>query len=423
MSNAISPSPQRGERRGPHPGWVLAASAIAATLLGAACAPAAPPAQAPATPLASAVARPAQSPSPAASPAVSPVASPSPAAPRRTSLEYGISVFVWGNPSTTQRDLGVATSVGFGWQKSLFQWRAIEPTRGQFDWREADRVVQASNAAGLKILARLDFQPDWARKEKVNNGAPDNPQDFARFVTALVSRYTPGSAQGELQAIEIWNEPNLRREWGGPINQQSARQYVELLGAAYTAAKQANPKIIVVTAGLSPTGVDNDDVRPDDTYLKWLYEAGMAGKYDALGLHANGQAPDPTATPGSLPNFNHPSFYFRRVEQLRAIQEAAGEGARPVWILEFGWTSDRVHEAYAWFAVSEEQKGENLVKALRWALEHWQPWIGPMMMWTLPDPNWTQEREEYWWAIANPNGTPRPALERIRRARASGELP
>ena len=28
-----------------------------------------------------------------------------------------------------------------------------------------------------------------------------------------------------------------------------------------------------------------------------------------------------------------------------------------------------------------------------------------MTLWTLPDPSWGPEREEYWWAVANPDGS------------------
>lgn len=347
-----------------------------------------------------------------------------PAPSARTSLQYGLNVFVWGQPDTRTRDLATARNAGFEWQKSLFQWRAVERSPGQFDWSEADRVVQASNAAGLNILARLDFQPAWARQDgREGNGAPDDPATFARFVSALVSRYAPGSPNGELQAIQVWNEPNLQREWGSPITRQSAGEYVALLSAAYAAAKEANPAVTVVTAGLSPTGWNDDTARPDDQYLQWLFDSGLSGNYDVLGLHGNAQAPDPTAAPGSLPGFSEPSFYFRRVEQLRAIQEKNGDGDRPVWLLEFGWTSDQVHDAYSWYAVSEEQKAQNILAAYRYALDNWQPWIGPMMLWVLPDPNWGPDREEYWWGVANPDGSARPALSQFSGARGSGTLP
>src|SRR3712207_8711285 len=125
-----------------------------------------------------------------------------------------MNVFLWDNPTTTDRDLGKLKAAGFGWQKTLFQWREIEPVKGQFRWAEADRVVRASAQAGVKIIARLDFQPVWARVDGAHNGPPDNYADFGDFVTALVTRYREGSPIGQIHAIEVWNEPNLAREWG-----------------------------------------------------------------------------------------------------------------------------------------------------------------------------------------------------------------
>lgn len=195
-----------------------------------------------------------------------PVASPSPRRPtptlapvsnvyRAKSPEYGMNVFVWGNPQTTDRDLGRVRDAGFTWQKTLFQWREIEPARGQFQWDEADRVIRASAASGVKVIARLDFQPSWARADGAHNGPPDNYDDFGRFVGELVKRYGSDSPIGTMHAIEVWNEPNLTREWGGaPINEGQAGDYVRLLKVAYESAKAVDPSVIIITGGLSPTG-------------------------------------------------------------------------------------------------------------------------------------------------------------------------
>ncbi|MBI4582295.1 MAG: hypothetical protein HY718_21555, partial [Planctomycetes bacterium] len=356
-------------------------------------------------------------------PTIVPVPTTVPAAPVAASgryvaksPEYGLNVFVWGNSGTTSRDLGRLKELGFGWQKTLFQWREIEGAcKGCFNWSEADRVIQASNANGVNVLARLDFQPKWA--SAAHNGPPSNYQDFADFVSALVSRYKTGSPYGRLHAIEIWNEVNLAREWGDkPINRQQAGDYVRLLKLAYQAAKAADPNITVVTAGLSPTGWNDDTARPDDVYLQWLYDAGMRGSYDVLGAHGNSQSPDPTAALNSDPRFPHPSFYFRRVEQLRDIMVKNGDADKQVWLLEFGWTADQVHPAYAWYAVSEERKAANVVGAFLYATRNWAPWIGVMTLWTLPDPSWTTEREELWWAVTNTDGSPRPAYEHLLRS-------
>jgi hypothetical protein len=340
-------------------------------------------------------------------------------------VDYGVHMFIAQHPDTTERDLRLATDAGFHWQKSLFPWRDIEgAAKGTFDWTDSDRVVRSSARAGLNIIARLDFEPAWARKDQAHNGPPDNYQDYWDFVSAFVARYRGGSQIGRVQAIEVWNEPNLDREWGNqPINPAAAANYVRLLGGAYQAAHEADPNIVVLTAGLSPSGVTDGHSADDVEYLGWMYTSGLQGKFDVLAAHANTQAPDVAAPFGSLKNFPHPSFYFRRVEQLRQVMVDRGDAARQVWLTEWGWTSDTVHPQYAWFAVSEQKKAANIVEAFQFARANWVPWMGVMAVWTMSDPSWGPDREEYWWAITNPDGTPRPAYSRIREARQNGVLP
>jgi polysaccharide biosynthesis protein PslG len=355
-----------------------------------------------------------------------PGASPNPVPTPVPSPDYGLSMFLWDQPNTTDRDLKIASGANFHWQKTLFAWRTIEGAgKGIYNWTEADRVVKASNTNGIKIIARIDFQPAWARKDKANNGPPDNYQDYADFITAFVSRYKPGSSVGTVDAIEIWNEVNLNREWGmQAINQQQAADYVRLLTLAYRAAHAANPSVIIIQAGLSPTGVHSSAATDDAEYLGWLFQAGLKGgvNYDVLGAHGNTQAPCVACDFNSLPAFGDPSFYFRRIEQLRDIQVKYGDSDRQIWLLEFGWTADTIHPNYAWYAVSEDQKASNIIQAYQYARQHWSPWIGVMTLWTLSDPTWTPEREEYWWAIDNPDGTPRVALNAVRSARLNGSI-
>jgi polysaccharide biosynthesis protein PslG len=366
----------------------------------------------------------------APAPTAIPLPTAGPTAPtssyRAKSPEYGINLFVMGYPATTQRDLTKATSAGFGWHKTLFQWRHIEgQAKGVFDWTESDRVVRASEQAGIKIIARLDFQPDWARADRAHNGPPDNYQDFADFVFAFVSRYKAGSPHGRVDAIEIWNEPNLAREWGD--KRPSAAEYTQLLKLSYQAAKRADPSVTVVTAGLTPTGTWNDEAVPDDIYLQQMYDLGAKAYFDVLGAHGAGFKAPPSMSPDAVaanPAYGgHRFFTFRRVEDLRAIMERNGDASKQIWLLEFGWTSDEVHPEYAWHSVTEEQKAQYIVEAFRWAHDHWSPWIGVMALWNLPAPDWTTAREEYWWSVANTDGSDRPAYSQFKWARESGFLP
>jgi hypothetical protein len=345
---------------------------------------------------------------------------------RAGSPEYGLSAFLYNQPASTARDLQQITALRFGWVKMLFRWTDLEHDyKGAFYWDESDRVVRAANAAGLKIIARLDFQPWWARPGIIRNGPPDKPQDYADFVYAFVSRYSTGSPYGRVHAVQLWNEPNLMREWGEqPITRESAAQYVTLLKLAAAAAHGADPSITVIGGSLSPTSSSESACcQPDDVYLRWLYELGVKDSFDVLGVNANVQCPCVDAAPASNPAFVHPSFYYRRVEQLREIMVANGDAARQIWLMEFGWTTDAINPEYAWYATTEERKADLIVEAFRFARANWAPWIGVMTLWTIADPTWLPWQETVWWAVTNPDGSPRPAYERLLKARGSGELP
>ena len=348
---------------------------------------------------------------------------------RAASPEYGLSAFLYDRPTTTNRDLELVRALDFGWVKVLLPWAGIEKERkGTYDWSEADRVVGAANAAGLKVIARLDRQPRWARTDGAFTGPPDNYHDYAEFVSAVVSRYAEGSSIGRVHAIQVWNEPNLDREWGGqrPVDRRSAADYVRLLGLTYRAAKAADPAVTVIAGSLAPTGWSGPEALPDDQYLRAMFEAGLKGNYDVLGANANVQCPSIEAQPGACPvmpeRMRHPSFYFRRVEQLRAIMVANGDAEKQIWLMEFGWTTDTVHPDYAWYATDEATKAELIVRAFQYARDHWSPWIGVMALWSIADPAWGPQDEQVWWAITNPDGSTRPAYDRLRAARQSEEL-
>ena len=80
-------------------------------------------------------------------------------------------------------------------------------------------------------------------------------------------------------------------------------------------------------------------------------------------------------------------------------------------IMEFGYTTDAVNPDYSWFAVSEAEQADFLLRAYDYAVDNWRPWIGLMTLIYLPDRSWPPEDEQYWWSIVAPDtGLPRPAF-------------
>ncbi|HEV8638436.1 MAG TPA: hypothetical protein VG370_29835 [Chloroflexota bacterium] len=337
-----------------------------------------------------------------------------------TSPDFAIHVFLWGGLETTRRDLSLVREMGFTWVKQRFEWRYVEPhVKGKMEWNEPDRIIEAVARAGLKMIARVDNQPRWARSDPTwpIDGPPDKLSDFGDFLEAMANRY-----RGHVQAYQVWNEPNLAREWGNkPPN---AKQYVEMLKVAHGAIKAADTGALVISGGLSPTTASGAIATPDVEFVKDVYAAGGKGYFDLLGVHAAGYKAPPELGPDEIARdtrYNHGEgaagriYGFRHAEDLRAVMVANGDAAKRVAILEFGWTSDpRPNSPYFWHAVSEEEKAAYLVRAFEFARKSWQPWIGPMTVIYVADPAWTKEQEQYYWSITNPDGSVRPAYRALQ---------
>jgi len=181
--------------------------------------------------------------------------------------------------------------------------------------------------------------------------------------------------QGRVDAYEIWNEQNIERETGG--GRVAVKPYVDTLKAGYQGVKASDPWAIVIYGGLSPTGINDPNYAVDDAVFleqSYQYNNGEIRKYfDVLGVHPGSAAnpPDelwPTNPPAdkNRPWSTDASFYFRRVENMRAIMEKYGDGAKQVWLTEFGWTTKNAAPGYEYGAlVSEQQQADYLVRAFQ----------------------------------------------------------
>ncbi len=315
------------------------------------------------------------------------------------SLTYGIQAFLWWNPTTRGLDLTHVQQMHFTHVKQIFAWSAIQPDATvPYDWSHADAVVDEIAYRGLKLIARVDSAPDWAFNP-ASELLPIKQDVWETFCHDLAERY-----KGKIAGYQIWNEPNLAREWFG--RRPDARAYVVLLQSCYRQIKAADPAAIIISAGLAPTGNNDATAIRDDLYLLQMYAAGAAAAYDVLGLNAPGYKSPPERDPADPALEGQRWQVFRHVEDMRAIQVANHDGAKQIAILEMGWTLDRIHPKYAWFAVTEAEQARYLVEAYRYAAAHWRPWVGLMTTIYLPDIAWTEADEQYWWAISTPGYEP-----------------
>jgi hypothetical protein len=157
--------------------------------------------------------------------------------------------------------------------------------------------IAEAHGAGYKILISAIGDPT----QVMNASYQDT---FAQYVGGLAS--------AGADAIEVWNEMNIDREW--PAGQISGQNYVPLLAKAYNAIKTANANTLVITGALAPTGFfgaagcTNQGCN-DDVYTQQMAAAGAGNYADCIGVHYNEGIVSPKQSTGD-PRDNYPTRYF-----------------------------------------------------------------------------------------------------------------
>jgi hypothetical protein len=126
------------------------------------------------------------------------------------------------------------------------------------------------------------------------------------------SQYLAGVARLGADAIEVWNEPNIDREW--PAGQINGGNYTRMLAAAFNAIKGANANTLVISGAPAPTGFFGAagctaQGCNDDVFMQQMAAAGAAQYMDCVGLHYNEGIIAPSAGSGD-PRGSYPTYYF-----------------------------------------------------------------------------------------------------------------
>jgi hypothetical protein len=189
-------------------------------------------------------------------------------------------------------------------------------------------MIGPAHAAGFKVLVSVVGDKNRAAD-------PGYWPEYAAGVAGIAS-------QGA-DAIEVWNEANIDREW--PTGKISGATYAGLLAQAYTAIKAANPNTLVISGAPAPTGAEGafpGSVMNDDHFLRQMADAGAANYMDCVGIHFNTGTTSPNVTEGSALSGYHYSYYFWPMVNL--YSDTFG-GSRPLCFTELGYVSAQGYES------------------------------------------------------------------------------
>ncbi|GAB4411218.1 MAG: hypothetical protein Kow00123_24980 [Anaerolineales bacterium] len=339
---------------------------------------------------------------------------------------YGVNTFLEQEvePAKVEQAIRMIREAGFHWIRQEFPWEDIEiHGKGDFTdrrnepprsaWEKYDRIVDLAERYGLEIIARLDNPPAWSRADGDARGTlapPDNLDDFGDFVEAVVTRY-----KGRIRYYQIWNEPNIYPEWGEqPVDPEG---YVALLKVAYARAKAADPDCVILCAGLAQTLEPGGRNMSDLVFLQRMYDAGVRGYFDIMGVMAYGLWTGPTDRRATPDRTN-----FARPQLIREIMVRNGDADKPIWATEVGWNAvpPDFPKPAIYGRVTPEQQARYAVEAYRRAQAEW-PWMGVMNYWFFKRATDTETGEVfYYFRMVEPDFTPMPVYEAMRQLTAEG---
>ena len=228
------------------------------------------------------------------------------AADAATDSPYGACAHITVNEPPA-RTCAAMRGAGLAWVRSDIDWRKIEKTPGVFDFSKYDRVVAECEAEGVQLLPVVFRPPAWAKRTW------EHLDEWAEFVRRFAEHYGR-----RLPVIEIWNEQNVPHFWGGKAY---PADYLAVLRRAYDSVKSVDPSIRVAIGGF--TGVPLD-------FIEGIYRLGGANAFDIMNVHAY-------TTP-----FNPEGILDDKIEKLRALMAKYGDGQKPIWITEIGYSTHTI---------------------------------------------------------------------------------
>ena len=148
-------------------------------------------------------------------------------------------------------------------------WAVVAPTRPKdatnprdpaYQWPVAiQQAVTQARRYHIRVMLQVLFTPPWANRRRPHNFPPENPRDFAAFVTAAARRYP------SIHLWMIWGEPNRHPNFAltqavvpgrklTDTQQTAPHTYARILDASYGALKGVSKKNLVIGGSTYSTG-------------------------------------------------------------------------------------------------------------------------------------------------------------------------
>jgi hypothetical protein len=283
--------------------------------------------------------------------------------------------------------VGLVKRAGMKWVKTQLRY-----TLGQ-DPGVAAGFINAAHSNGLKAFVGIV-------------GDKGQMGDYANYINQY-SSFVAGVAALGADAIEVWNEPNIDREW--PASSINGATYTQLLAGAFNAIKSRNGNTIVISGAPAPTGFFGSagcgsGGCNDDVFMQQMAAAGAGNYMDCVGLHYNEGIISPNQSSGD-PRGGYPSYYF----QSMLARGYNPFGGKQVCFTELGYLSGQgfsqaIPASFGWASnITVAQQAQWLAEAATAAAQSGKVRI--MIVWNVDFPFFTDTDPMGGYAMFRPDGS------------------
>jgi polysaccharide biosynthesis protein PslG len=273
--------------------------------------------------------------------------------PRDTDSPFGVLDFLqWDSAQfhhhydldKVERAAAMMEEAGVGMVRMDILWADVEPQKGTFVFAKYDKILDALDRHHIKVLAILEYNPNWRKDEW--NAAPI-VDDYLAYASTTVAHF-----KDHIRYWEIWNEPDSKTYWE-PQDDMTA--YSRLLKAVYPVIKKEDPTAKVVLGGMTENGT---------FAIRHIYQKAGKNSFDVVNIHpfVNSLKPNAIQTMKGI----HTSL-------MRVMTEFK-DGDKPIWFTEIGCPGvPKPSRENGWWqgpAPTEEQQAEWVTavytNALQW---------------------------------------------------------
>lgn len=210
-------------------------------------------------------------------------------------------------------------------------WHFIQQSRGTYNWSTLDQYVNLAQQKNVDLIYTFYGVPSWAVStpnacvpsscspsiQDCEGAPPARMQDFANFVTALVTRY-----QGKIKFYELWNEP-YDSYGNGLVISPSAM--AAMTTNAYNIIRSIDPGAQIISPSMSTTTLASIQYASD------YFAAGGPTGVDIASIHAY---PSGVSAVSDAPEAITPNRYLLWY-LLPALTQYLPD--KPLWDTEGSW--------------------------------------------------------------------------------------